>query len=42
MRVGDYEVREVGQLVERLDRLERPLDVDQEVEEEGGHREAQR
>jgi hypothetical protein len=41
VRVRDHEVREVLQLVERLDRLERSLDVHEEVEEEGGQGEAQ-
>src|SRR6266536_2745662 len=41
MGVGDDEVREVGEAVERLERLEGSLDVDQPVEEEGGQREAQ-
>jgi hypothetical protein len=41
MRVCDDEVREVGEPVERLQRLERALDVDEEVEEERGQREAQ-
>ena len=41
MGVRDDEVREVRELVERLKRLERSLDVHQEVEEEGGHGEAQ-
>jgi len=39
--VRDDEVREVLQLVERLDRLERSLDVHEEVEEEGRQRETQ-
>jgi hypothetical protein len=39
--VRDDEVGEVLQLVERLDRLERSLDVHEEVEEKGGEGEAQ-
>ena len=40
--MGDDEVREVLQLVERLDRFEGALNVDQEVEEEGRQGETQR